>query len=363
MEEPERLFQMPHMLSPCSSGRRLSSDSNSPEFEFWMIRNPSFPQPNLHSADELFSDGVLLPLQLLQPPFADEKSVPQPPPPPPQEPEPSGLDQVQETQLASTAELADFSTAAAFTSSKRWRDIFKKSDKKNTVTVSNANADSSSKEKDSCKEKKREKKSVGVAGGGGGSNGVSAAELNINIWPFLRSRSAGNGGSRPRTGAGSAAATRKVSSAPCSRSNSAGESKSRKWPSSPSRGGVHLGRSSPVWQVRRCSGGASGGRNFEAVVKSCTEKGVKKDGNESRRKISTATPVGVDVGRAAKGRVLNLNVPMCIGYRHNLGCRSDENSSINGAAASSGGETGGGASVVRGSNLFNIRSLFTKKVY
>ncbi|KAL2495441.1 hypothetical protein Fot_39198 [Forsythia ovata] len=270
MEEPERLFQMPQMLSPCSSGRRLSSDSNSPEFEFWMIRNPSFPQPNLHSADELFSDGVLLPLQLLQSPFTDEKSVPQPPPPP-QEPEPSGLDQVQETQLASTAELADFSTATAFTSSKRWRDIFKKR-------------------------------------------------------------------------AGSAAATRKVSSAPCSRSNSAGESKSRKWPSSPSRGGVHLGRSSPVWQVRRSGGGASGGRSSEAVVKSYAEKGVKKDGNESRRKISTATPVGVDVGRASKGRVLNLNVPMCIGYRHNMGCRSDENSSINGAAASGGGETGGEAS-------------------
>ena len=30
-----------------------------------MVRNPSFPQPDLLSADELFSDGVLLPLRLL----------------------------------------------------------------------------------------------------------------------------------------------------------------------------------------------------------------------------------------------------------------------------------------------------------
>ncbi|CAI9783941.1 unnamed protein product [Fraxinus pennsylvanica] len=356
MEEPERL---PRMLSPCSSGRRLSSDSNSPEFEFWMIRNPSFPQPNLHSADELFSDGVLLPLQLLQTQLSDEQSDPHPPPPaPPQEAEPSGLDQVQE----STAELARLSLTTAFTSSKRWKDIFKKSDKKNSVTVSNGNSDcSTGKEKDSCKEKKREKKCVGV--GVSGSNGVSTAELNINIWPFLRSRSAGNGGSRPRTGAGSAAATRKVSSAPCSRSNSAGESKSRKWPSSPSRGGVHLGRSSPVWQVRRCGGGASVGRSSEAVVKSFAEKGVIKDRNENHRKISTASDVG-----KAKGRVLNLNVPTCIGYRHNLGCRSDENSSIGtfaAAAASGGGESGGSVSGegVSGRHLFNIRSLFTKKVY
>ncbi|CAA2960002.1 Hypothetical predicted protein [Olea europaea subsp. europaea] len=353
MEEPERL---PQMLSPCSSGRRLSSDSNSPEFEFWMIRNPSFPQPNLHSADELFSDGVLLPLQVLQTQFSEEQSEPQRPPP--QEVEPSGLDQVQER----TAELADLSSTTAFTSSKRWKDIFKKSDKKNTVTVSNGNSDCSGKEKGSSKEKKREKKCVGV----GGSNGVSAAELNINIWPFLRSRSAGNGGSRPRTGSGSTAATRKVSSAPCSRSNSAGESKSRKWPSSPSRGGVHLGRSSPVWQVRRCGGGASVGRNSEAAVKSFAEKGVKKDGNETHRKISTASDVG-----KAKGRALNLNVPMCIGYGHNLGCRSDENSPIGGtvaaaaAAVSGGGESSGSGSGegVRGSNLFNIRSFFTKKVY
>lgn len=88
------------------------------------------------------------------------------------------------------------------------------------------------------------------------------------------------------------------------------------------------------------------------------EKGVKKDGNEVRRKIPVAG--------GSKARVLSLNVPMCIGYRQHLSCRSDEN--IAGgvvAVAAAGVQSGGGVSGegVRGSNLFNIRSLFTKKVY
>ncbi|KAI3456505.1 hypothetical protein Pfo_013168 [Paulownia fortunei] len=344
MEEPE---PHPQILTPCSSGRRRSGDSNSPEFEFWMIRNPSFPQPNLLSADELFSDGVLLPLHLLH--LSNET-----PTPPPQDPEASGLGQVQEPE-SNTTELAELSATSTLTSSKRWRDIFKKNDKKSSEASTIINTDDhSTKEKDnSVKEKKREKKNGG-AGGGGASNGVTAAELNINIWPFSRSRSAGNGGTRPR----SAAATRKVSSAPCSRSNSAGESKSRKWPSSPGRAGVHLGRSSPVWQVRRSGGG---GRSSEAVVKSA-EKGIKKDGNVGRRKL----PVAGSGGGGSKAKVLNLNVPMCIGYRHHLSCRSDEISAGGVTAeAAGGGRNGGGVSGegVRGSNLFNIRSLFTKKVY
>ncbi|PIN06313.1 hypothetical protein CDL12_21140 [Handroanthus impetiginosus] len=336
MEEPEPL---PQILTPCSSGRRRSGDSNSPEFEFWMVRNPTFPQPNLLSADELFSDGVVLPLRLLH--LSDAT-----PPPPPQDPEASGSDRVPEPESL-TNESAELSATSTLTSSKRWRDIFKKNDKKSSQISLD---DRSSKEKDyGVKEKKREKKNGGV----GVSNGVSAAELNINIWPFSRSRSAGNGGPRPR----SSAAARKVSSAPCSRSNSAGESKSRKWPSSPGRAGVHLGRSSPVWQARR----NGGGRSSEAIVKSA-DKGLKKDGNESRRKIPTAA----SGGGGSKAKVLSLNVPMCIGYRSHLSCRSDENSAGSVAAAAAGdGRNGGGVSVegVRGSNLFNLKSLFSKKVY
>ncbi|PIN06314.1 hypothetical protein CDL12_21141 [Handroanthus impetiginosus] len=200
------------------------------------------------------------------------------------DPEASGSDRVPEPESL-TNESAELSATSTLTSSKRWRDIFKKNDKKSSQICLD---DRSSKEKDyGVKEKKREKKNGGV----GVSNGVSAAELNINIWPFSRSRSAGNGGPRPR----SSAAARKVSSAPCSRSNSAGESKSRKWPSSPGRAGVHLGRSSPVWQARR----NGGGRSSEAVVKSA-DKGLKKDGNESRRKIPTAASGG---GGGSKAKV------------------------------------------------------------
>ncbi|KAL2244971.1 UNVERIFIED_CONTAM: hypothetical protein Sindi_2765300 [Sesamum indicum] len=325
---------LPQILTPCASARRTSGDSNSPEFEFWMVRNPSFPQPNLLSADELFSDGVLLPLHLLHLP--DE--------PPPLDSEASVSDRVPEPESSSTNELAELSAVStALTSSKRWTDIFKKNDKK-SPQASNAD-DQSAKEKDSgVKERKREKKNGGVGAG----NGASAAELNINIWPFSRSRSAGNGGTRPRS---AAVASRKVSSAPCSRSNSAGESKSRKWPSSPGRAGVHLGRSSPVWQVRR-----GGGRTSESILKRA-EKGVKKDGNEGRRKAPVSAAAG-----APKARVLSLKVPMCIGYRQHLSCRSDQ-TSAGGVAAGSQNDGDVSGEGVRGSNLFNIRNLFTKKVY
>ncbi|KAK4386725.1 hypothetical protein Sango_2543100 [Sesamum angolense] len=325
MEDPQPL---PQILSPCSSGRRRSSaDSSSPEFEFWMVRNPaSFPQPNLLSADELFSDGVLLPLHHLLHVSSEL--------PPPQDSQAPVPDQVTELEPLSV-ELGDQSaTSTALSTSKRWRYIFKKSDKKVLESSVSASADdhNTSKEKDiiRVKDKKRDQKKNG--GGGAASNLVSAAELNINIWPFSRSRSAGNGGSRPRW----AAATRKASSAPCSRSNSTGESKSRKWPNSPSRAGVHLGRSSPVWQVRRGNGGF--GRSSETVARN-SEKGARKEaGTEGRRK----TPAASSGGGGPKARVLSLNVPMCIGYRHNMSCRNDENSTVGVAAAAGGGRGASG---------------------
>lgn len=223
----------PPILAPRGSGRRSCGDSNSPEFEFWMVRNPSLPAPNLLSADELFSGGVLLPLHHLN------------------------LSNVSATE---SGELS--------ANSKRWRDIFRKNDKRIG-------------EDRMIKERRRDKKS-------GGSVSASSAELNINIWPFARSRSAGN---------------RKVSSAPCSRSNS----KSRKWPGSPGRGGVHLRRSRQV-----------------------------------RRRVPVAGTSN------SKARVLSFKVPVsvCMGYRQRFSCRTD--------AAGEG---------LRGTNMFNIRSLFTKKLY
>ncbi|KAJ0082030.1 hypothetical protein Patl1_09910 [Pistacia atlantica] len=326
----------PETLSPCTTTRsRRSSDSNSPEFEFWMIRNPSFPQPNLLSADELFVDGVLLPLHLLSlKPSDPPDSNPLPDPEPPNK------------------EPGD-----------------KKAVAKNTED-----------NKDKEKEKKREKKS---------QSGVTSAELNINIWPFSRSRSAGNGGTRPRLFPG-APGNRKVSSAPCSRSNSAGESKSRKWPSSPGRPGVHLGRSSPIWQVKR--GGGSGGKSAETLSKN-SEKVVSKKEVKSNKPIGNVSSGSGSSSNSnnnnnnGKVRVLNLNVnvPMYIGYRHHLSCRSDENSALRvagvannkstntaasttttasgGAGTASGGSDGGHGHVTNNGSLFNFRSLFTKKVY
>lgn len=306
----------PQTLSP------NRTNCNSPEFEFWMLRNPSFPQPNLHSADELFVDGVLLPLHLLPTTNkSDTSNQTLNVDPPIHEPDPTPSPSIIES-------------ASTFTSSKRWKDIFRKSDKKNAES-------NNTEEREKDKGKKKEKKS-------GNGSGTSSAELNINIWPFSRSRSAGNACTRPKLFAG-APANRKVNSAPCSRSNSAGESKSKKWPSSPGRPGVHVGRSSPVWQVRRS-------KNNDPPQKT----------KPRRSKVAAAAS-----GGGGSARVLNLNVPMCIGYRHHLSCRSDENSTV---GASGGGgvhgnntntnsnsnNCGGNDGGSRG-NIFNLRNLFAKK--
>lgn len=335
----------PQTLSP----NRTNSNCNSPEFEFWMLRNPSFPQPNLHTADELFVDGVILPLHLL--PTTNKTD---PPPqtlnsnPSPHNPVPESVPEPDSSQPESSPAITESSSSTTFSASKRWKDIFRKGEKNN-------NTEDKEKEKEKekkNKEKKKERKN------GNGAN--SAAELNINIWPFSRSRSAGNTTTRPKFFTG-APVTRKVNSAPCSRSNSAGESKSRKWPSSPGRAGVHVGRNSPVWQVRR-----GGGKNSEQQTQqgSNIEKELKKEATVSRR----SKMVSGGGGGGGKAKVLSLNVPMCIGYRHHLSCRSDENSAIGvsgGAAVNRGGGDGGSEchhhDEGSGGNLFNLRNLFTKK--
>ncbi|XP_076916708.1 uncharacterized protein LOC143576524 [Bidens hawaiensis] len=277
-----------------------TTTTSSPEFEFWKVRNPSSQQPTLHSADQLFSDGVLLPLRLL--------TIDDPPDITTTTTSPVNINPPPVTQ--------DTDKKITFTASKRWKDIFKKNPE--------------------SKDAEKKKKKNSGAGGGSGGVGTGTAELNINLWPFSRSRSAGNTGSRQRTVAGN----RKVSSAPCSRSNSTGD-KYRKWPSSPARPGVHLGRSSPVWQAKRF--GQSRSLHDNLV--------------RNTAKNSTA---------GAKGKVLNVNVPTCIGYRQRMSCQSDVSKEINGGcvaggkgdvtpvnAAGDGGATG----------LFNLRSLFTKKVF
>ncbi|KAI3711165.1 hypothetical protein L2E82_41046 [Cichorium intybus] len=302
------------ILSSNSNGRR-SSASNSPEFEFWMIRNPSSQQATLHSADELFSGGILLPLQLLNSQNTDD----------PPDKEHVAIEPTNKSSISPNPDNIHGSDLKTnISTSKRWKDIFKKNP-------------------ESKEEKKKKERSGASSISGGGTN---TAELNINLWPFSRSRSAGNSGSKPRTVVGN----RKVSSAPCSRSNSTGD-KYRKWPSSPGRGGVHLGRSSPVWQVKRLGQSRS---LHDNLVRATAEK-VPRPSKKS------ATGEG-STNAGENRKVLNLNVPTCIGYRQRMGCRSDvikENDSGRNADVTPGSAGGEGGA----SSLFNLRSLFTKKVF
>ncbi|CAN8237976.1 unnamed protein product [Cochlearia groenlandica] len=296
------MMNPPELHSPFKTHRNkmLISDQTSPEFEFWRVTDRSSTKPNnvnLVSADELFHDGILLPLHLLN-------LKPDPDPYPTGSDPPVAL--ISEPESKPGPELVRETT-----SSKRWSGLFRKS-----VTKSPAKA-----------ELKREKR-LGSGLGSGPGLSSTAAELRINIWPFSRSRSAGNKLTRPRISFG-APKTRKISSAPCSRSNSSGESKSRKWPSSPVRGGVHLGRSSPVWQVRR----------GDPTVKT-------KPGRVGER--MTRGKMGIE---DSKPKVLNLNKPVYTGYGSRLSCRNVENGSdnINNVAANN--------------TLFGFRNIFIKKVH
>lgn len=301
----------PDLFSPCGSYRNnmISSDQKSPEFEFWRVTDRSSTQPivNLISADELFHDGILLPLHFLN-------LKPDPDPPPSCLDTPAAL--IPESKTVLGPELT------RETRSKRWSGLFRKRENKLPA-------------KDRKENRKREKKT----GSGTGTGLSAAAELNINIWPFSRSRSAGNTLTRPRISFG-APTTQKISSAPCSRSNSAGESKSRRWPSSPVRGGLHLGRSSPVWQVRRGdpTGKTMTGQAGERMM-------AKRDVKEVRR--------GKTVNGYNKPKVLKLNVPVCTGYQSRLSCGEEE----------SGKSKSDAASAASANSLFGFRNLFIKKVH
>ncbi|XP_074589771.1 uncharacterized protein LOC141845609 [Curcuma longa] len=292
--------------------RRSSSASSSAlEFQFWAAGESP---PQLLTADELFADGILLPLHRLSlrpishpdpdvPPVSRSEPEPEPtsdPPPPPPD---------------ITAAISCSPTSG----SKRWKDIFRIGEKK------------PGDEKDRRKERKA-----------GSATAAAAAELNIHIWPFSRSRSAGSaaaGGVRPRT----SISGRRVSSAPCSRSNSRGESSKphpataaaaaasaaggRRWASSPGRasGGVPVGRSSPVWQIRRAE----------------------------HRKRDKGTFGGRRPTAGADTRVLNLSVNTCIGYGQRS-CSGDDKHGVT-ARERTAGESS--------RSLFSLKALFSKKVY
>jgi hypothetical protein len=210
-------------------------------------------------------------------------------------------------------------------------------------------------EKDRDKEKEKRKDGTGSSrkqGGGHCGSGGAGSELNINIWPFSRSRSAGggsgSGSSRPRQPA------RKVSSAPCSRSNSRGEAGGapplRRWAASPGRsgGGVPVGRSSPVWQIRRPAA-----KPAPAPVASASELFTDRRApppTQHKEKPAGAANNGRKPGLGGGVRGLNLSVNSCIGYRHQVSCRRADVGAARGSGSGSGG-------------LFGIKGLFSKKVH
>lgn len=70
---------------------------------------------------------------------------------------------------------------------------------------------------------------------------------------------------------------------------------------------------------------------------------------------------------SSKARVLKLDVPMCIRYRAQLRCKSNNNSALGVASKSNGGHSSkhdnSSVNGDNGGNRFNLRCLFTEKVY
>lgn len=254
---------------------------SSPEFEF-NFNQSSLPSTQLLSADELFVDGVLLPLRLLSHQ--------------PKEGKPRYHRHLPRTNSDPSPTVV---------SSKRWTDIFR--------------LGTGEKEETNVKNKNRKKS------GGATPVVLTSEHININIWPFSRSWSAG---SRPKS-ASTTTAWRKASSEPCSRSNSGGGTAGfRRWTGS-SGNGIHVGRQSPVWQVR------NKGRNSSFHV-------------DLLRKNATA-PVGVGGGNNAK--VLNLNVNGCLGYRRRMSCKGERKNRFTGCDRSV-------EAVDLGERHFNLRTFF-----
>ncbi|KAJ3701464.1 hypothetical protein LUZ61_005169 [Rhynchospora tenuis] len=292
---------------------RLSSSSSasSHEFSFWPSASSlSIPNsiPDLSTAEDLFSNGILLPTLSPSPLTEPEKEVhaevhSEPVPVP--EPE-------TDTPVPNPASIAASSSSSPPSSSKRWREIFKLGEKEKEKD----------KEKPVRSEETKTRPRKDKKAGSNPTGSVSSADISINIWPFGRSRSAGTAGSsRKPTGV---PPVRKSSSAPCSRSNSRGESGKpgsvgRRWAASPGRPGVHVGRSSPVWQIKRS--GVSVNKPVE--------------------------PLKVVSGSA---RVINFSVNSCIGYGMREGrCGGESRDRV------TGGERHGGLFGI------NYKGLFSKK--
>lgn len=374
---------------PPESGRSSPSPTASPEFEFWMVgKNPgSFPSPALLTADELFSDGIVLPLHTLQPPCltGDQDE---------EEEADEDADQAKEEPCEAEGEfpaqpLAESCTvpapdlpAVTF----KWKDIFK--------------ATGESKDRGG---KKNERRVSSVSG--------SSELININIWPFSRSRSAGHSGSNTGAGAiskakasvpsasnttcavaatasapasSAAPAGRKVSSAPCSRSNSRGETSGpaaptvaiavaaekaaaqagavpatsmlRRWVpggqgrTGASASGIRLGRASPVWQLRR-------NKLQQAAAAAAAEQKQKDSTGSDKSKadqdvVDVVTTSQADAGEDAETAASSAAAESVSAATTAL-CRN------NAACSDAGGEE-----CIPPHGLFGLRrTFFSKKVY
>ncbi|GAB2252620.1 hypothetical protein Droror1_Dr00005467 [Drosera rotundifolia] len=438
ISSPPRTFSPTHP-SLITTTSAASNSSSSPEFEFSLLRNPSL---HLLSADQLFSGGFLLPLHLLDinynhndhkndnNPVAEEPvpqkddDAEQPPRHPvtdkvPLDDDGGDKSEVTENKTADAAATESVGTdtdvlvvpTVAVAASKRWKDIiFKK--KVTDAAAAGGDVEKGSSDQNQKKNQKIKKervlskrKETTRTNNSGSSNGGNSGELiNINLWPFSRSSSAGNNAAGRNTTT-KAVMNRKVSSAPCSRSNSAGESNSssKRWHRT-AAAGFHIGKN-PVWHVRKVG---SSGRNHEAsqppptttnVINSSTnsttsdnnnvvEKVIEKDleklvdmkkdsGEESRRfgKAKSESNGGVGGGGGIlgggvlggggmKGLVMNLSVPMCMGYRsHSTHCRDEDLSPVVAGNGGDEAEESGGAVAAAGGNMLNLRSLFTKRVH
>ncbi|KMZ58124.1 hypothetical protein ZOSMA_7G01550 [Zostera marina] len=210
---------------------RRQSFVSSPEFEFNSV---AVSQTQLISADELFVDGILLPLRLLFPKIQNQNKV-------------------LATATSDTPPTTNYSVPVF---SKRWTDMFRMG--------------SVEKEKDGSKKKTKTKgMGMGMAKkkknlAGAVPTRASSAEqlnININIWPFARSRSVKNNKSKSEI-----LLIRKVNSAPCSRSNS--------------DGGINTGHQSQVKQ--NGSKNKTNGRTHNHQKKNAGSKFLKLNVNSCR---------------------------------------------------------------------------------
>ncbi|CAD5164449.1 uncharacterized protein LOC103994876 [Musa acuminata AAA Group] len=282
--------------------RASSSCTSSPEFEFWMVgKNPSTCQTDFLTADELFVDGVVLPLDLLSLSIPSQGCVSH------------CLSEPGTNVQPPSAPSSSLGSAPPASHSNKWKDLIKAGEK--------------------ALEEIRKRRNR-IRGGTGGS-----AKSRNGIWPFNSSHSSASTGTGSWGRAKAAVTRRRASGEPCSRSNSRGlsseplpatTSSSSRWPLSSGRmrsaGGFHLSRTNPVWKLR--------GKTAKTL-------------HEKEANVSSGIKDRTGDGDAGFG-TRNSSVDM--------GCEVDHPNTR--PSGGDGGSSGGGSSSV----ILILRTMFSKKV-